>query len=586
MATPFRVVVYNSAGQAQGELLTVNEISDTRSLDKIGSCQLRLAGNDPHIEMLTPGSQLDIFDEFDGYIGRYLFKTSNLKVNTDIPDLIIRADEVLVELRHRFVGFNRNYYFNPVDQVVGELTALASGWSAEVDSGIGNTAVTYMGESIFAAIDTMRDRWGQHFRRKTTNALTPRVLQFGAFGVESGLIMQNLQGQSQPSFDQKRYVAEVLTIEQTTDAEEIINRVVARGAGQGAGQLTLQDATGGTYTVQSAFNADGTRYYYIEDAASIALYGVRERVVTFSSITPISNSTTDIQRAKNALLAAAEAYMSRHLSPKVEYGLSLRALRQNVDVGDLVRLRYRGFTKGVEWLNVDEDFYLMDLTRKRSITGERSAMASITSVSQRRTSDQDVIVDVVRDISALKLHLAPQVYWSENTYVQPVQGVFDPPIPEDSANAQFYIEFDNQVTAIHKVRIRLSTTPFSLPADIFINFVSSSQYLLASLTQDDKYPQGIYIFIDGVNYTTQLGGPFNIGLSQPFSQEFDITDILIAAPGGLRSRHLIELGATVAQGEMGYPAFRPSGVVGSGISRGMVTLNVRIQGTAQAVIAT
>lgn len=598
MATPFRVIVYNAAGTAQGELLTVSAVSDTRSLDKIGTLEFALSANDPHIAYVTAGSQFDVYDEIDGYIGRFIFKTSSINATANIPEMTVRADEVLVELRWALVGFKRNYYLSPVDYVVSDLTRLASGWTAEVDLNIGDTAVNYQGESVFAAIDVMRDRWGQHFRRKTINSATPRVLQFGAFGVDSGLILNNLEGQSQPSFNMRRYVAEVQTIKQDTSADDIVNLVVALGAGQGVGQLTIQNATGGTYAVQSAVNQDDSLYYYISDAASIATYGVRARVVTFSGITPLSNNATDIQRAKNALKAAAEAYMVRHLTARVEYGVTVAGLRQNVDVGDTVRLRYRGVTQNVVWINVDSDFYLMDITRSRTAKGDRSAKMTITTVSDRRTSDSDVMVDVVRDISVLKLHMQPQVWWSENTYIEPICA------PSNIADyqtmliqsdigysfavrwAHFKISIDNSVTAIHKAILRLRTRPPYSLIRAELNGAGTMLWNSYAVFQGTNYPYRVYIFIDGVDYTAQLGGPWGLTNAED-NATLDITDIINSYPE-IRRDYQIEFRCWGRQGD---PVFAESGAITTptptddSISIGLIELNIRLQGTAQAVIA-
>lgn len=586
MATPFRVKVYNAAGVAQGELLTVYELEDTRSLDKIGTVSFMLAGNDPHIAYITPGCQFDIFDEVDGYIGRYIYRTADLNERQDVPDLRVRADEVLVEMRRTLVGFKRNYYFTPVDQVIQDLVELTSGWTTECDLGIGNTSVTYEGESVFAAVDELRDRWGMHFRRKTSNEFQPRVLQFGAFGTDSGLVLSNLEGQIQPAYAMFRYLAQIKTLRQTTDADEIVNRVIALGAGQGAAQLTLEAATGGLYPLLSAANQDGSLYYYVENAASIALYGLRPKVVSFSNIRPIDNNETDIARAKTALKYAAENYLGKHLAPKVEYELTVQGLLQNLDVGDTLRLRFNGSTNGVNWLTVDENFYLMDLTRKRTAKGERTARMTIASVNTRRTTDTDVIVDVVRDITSLKMHLQPQVWWSENTYVKFISGLTVGYIPGAPENAYFKLEFDTSVTAIHKVRIRFKTSATYASSSNEVNFVSNSNAIFAGPLFNDHYPSDIRFYIDGTDFTDAHGGPWNPGgVDAPLDVAFDITDDLIGL-GNIRSDHVLEFRSLGRLGDPAFPTFRP--YVGpnnpANISTGVIELNIRVQGTAQAVI--
>src|SRR5687768_3545660 len=114
MTSPFRVVILNSAGVAQGELTTVQSLNDTRVLDEIGTCEFTFAGNDPRVNLVTPAVKFDIYDEVDGYLGRFTFQTSRLNLNSDIPSITVKCDDAMVELRRTLTGFHRDYYYEPV----------------------------------------------------------------------------------------------------------------------------------------------------------------------------------------------------------------------------------------------------------------------------------------------------------------------------------------------------------------------------------------------------------------------------------------------------------------------------------------
>ena len=436
----------NDVKLGDGPLVNLVSLNDTSSLDQIGGASFAFPAADPRSQYITAGSQFDLYDRVDGNLGRFLYKSKALNESQGEAMLAVDCYDQLRELSRDSVYLRRTYTNADVATVVAALVALFSGWSATVDAGIGNTSVIFQGESGLIAIDALRDRWNKHYRLGAA-----RELQFGAFGASSGVVLTNLRGQVQAEFATATEIAIVDTIRLVEESDEIFNRIVPLGAGQGVAQLTILGATLGSYAVQTGTNADASSFYYIQDATSVAAYGLRTQILTLPQITPITNSAANIVNAANALKLSAEAYIARHLVPKITYDVSVRALRQTVKVGDTVRLRYRGVVDGYSYIDVDADFYVMDITRSRSVGGNRTATLTIATIAARRTADTDVMLNVINDLNALKVHVPISL---SKDRVGPYSLRMD-----STHTADFTASFGNEVLALNYAKLRFKTSP-------------------------------------------------------------------------------------------------------------------------------
>lgn len=448
MSNLFYIDILSAAGVKLGDgpLTTVLQLQDTRRLDALGELVFVIPGEDERAQYISAGVRFDVFDSVDGYVGRYYYRAKSLQVQADgISQLTVVADDQLTELTRKSVNFRRTYTNTAVETVVADLLDVA-GWDGTIDAGIGNTSVTYEGESVLRAVDVLRDRWGQHFRLAGLS-----TLEFGAFGSDSGLVIANLPGQVQADIEQNTSIAIVDNLNFLEEGGEIFNRIIPLGAGQGVSQLTIADATLGTYAVETGTNDDGSNYYYIEDSASVTLYGRREKVLIFPNIRPITNSDANIVNAANALKLTAEAYIARHTAPKIVYGVTVRALRQTLRVGDLVRLQYRGVVDNYSYVDVDDMFYVMDVTRRRDLAGTRTAQLVVSTLAERRTADQDIILEIVNDVRALKVNVPITLAYSPvGPYTQRI----------DATHAtEFTVRIGNEVTFLNYAIMRFKTSP-------------------------------------------------------------------------------------------------------------------------------
>lgn len=163
------------------------------------------------------------------------------------------------------------------------------------------------------------------------------------------------------------------------DGSQLYNRIIAYGTDTVAdpadstktvtGSLTLNDATlSSPYVVQSALNPDGTTYYYIEDAESIALYGLIEHVMIRPDIKNPNNLAASREQAANVLYWTTVNELIKHRSEKVS--IQIGPLANGAHIwnlpGDQSWVQYEGSVK----LEDGDDSIWIDL-EKRFILAER-----------------------------------------------------------------------------------------------------------------------------------------------------------------------------------------------------------------------
>ncbi len=450
----FRIDVLDASNNVLGDgpLTHVLGVRNTARLDAIGEAIFALPAADPRGALIVAGRKFDIYVVDDPNVGarklgRYRYRSKELSEQGGQAVLSVQCWDALRDLTKMTTGFRRTYVNQAVDVVVEDLVSVVGGWTVVADTAIGNTTVSFEGESPLVAVDALRDRWNKHYRLGDGDF----TLEFGAFGDDSGVRLVDLRGQEQTRLAMRPEIAFVERIRLVEEADEIFNVVIPLGAGQGVSQLTIEQATLGSYTVQTGTNADGSTYYYIKDTASVAAYEESQKVLTFPQIRPITNSDENIVNAANALKLSAEAYIARHLAPRVTYEVSVRALRQGVKPGDTVHLQYRGVVEGYGYIDVDGDFYVMDITYDRQADGTRSVGMVIASIAERRTSDTDVVLEVMHDIRALKVHVPITIAYSPvGPYVQRIDSVTD---------AEFTVRIGEEVLALNYAKLRLKTTP-------------------------------------------------------------------------------------------------------------------------------
>lgn len=591
--SPFRIEILdaNNNPLSGGSIGNAFDLNDTKRLDAIGSLEFSMPAGDEKAQFIQTGVKFDVYDEIDGYLGRYLFKSKQIDDENGQGVLKVVCYDYLKELAQRTVYFNRSYNFVSVASIISDLLAIV-GWSGNVTE-LGSSQVTYQGESILRAIDELRDRRGVHYRLNFDKTSKVPVLDFGPFGELSEVYFDQFNGQIQSQFLQSNN-ALIIGASIVEESEEIYNRIIPLGAGQGISQLTIERSTLGNYATKTGVNKDGSNFYYIEDADSISNYGLRERILSFPNIIPINNSDINVINAANTVKLTAESYLKKHLIPRKEYQIDIIGLREEILPGMKIHVRYVQQRNGITYLAIDDDFWVMEISRNRSVNGDRSYNLKIANVDQLRTTDQDVIVDVVRDLNSINVHIPATLAYSPiGPYTKRIKG---DAVEANRINAKFTARIKEEVLYLNRALMRFTLSPLkssttgaaagggstetsssgggSSPTstsvglstglmiplggdhrhDIVphshtvtianhthnVTIPSHTHGITYGVFEDNVTPESVGVIINNVDVTSKLFGPFNVSAFSEFTAEIDITDILTETIGGFRQTHEIE----------------------------------------------
>lgn len=471
METAFRVDVYNAAGVRQnGTTINVSDVEIVERASRIGSLSFKLPTIVAFEQGFAFGSRYRLYHETLGYLGE--FKHDSEDIGADEKTTTIAALNELWKLNDVLTGFNWAWSNAAVDGVGGALTALMAltGMGINYITGSGTVPLypftgTFNGQTVFSAVDAIRKQQRAFF---ALNA--PGYIRFGRFlpseATAPKAILSNapIAGNA----DEASSVIPITSLHVVGEAGGVVNRLVPRGAGSGETQLDLRYSNRTTpYTIASRGNRDGlnvagandagatTRMYYIQDATSIAAYGVVERVISMNEIAPATNSLADRKNAANALYDVATAYLVQFSNPTRNYAIECVNLPGDIRLGDTVRVDYRGVVETADGRRValrisNQVFFVIELTRKFDGRSTRCAL-TVSSNGEQESDALDVFTNILRDVDRLKLQPQPTLtYYSRNGGERPVK---------NGLNYDFYFNLGNEVLELNAMRCVFRTMP-------------------------------------------------------------------------------------------------------------------------------
>lgn len=611
MNSPFRIDILNSAGAkvGAGPLITASYVDTRETLDKIGSVSFSVPANDPKAREIQSGRQYDIYDETDGYLGRFIHKKHHTSDDLGQAMIQVEAWSILKELSYQIVGFGREYEAAQVEAIIADLLSDVSGWTLDSLTSLGTANVTYQGQTVYQAIEELAERWGYHFRLGEGT----RELEFGEFGeTNTEVRFTNLSGQNS-QIDELSDVAIVKAISQSENSDEVYNRVIAVGAGTGASQLQMKAGeVGDFYTVQSRTRLNGQRELYIEDAASIAQFGVREIVIVFDQVRPISNTQTAKNQARTELLKNAERWLQRYVQVRKQLdNVQVHALRTRVKVGDKVNIRYKGLDdSGLLYLDIEDDFWVVAHDRSRNQGGDYVSNFQLVSVDRAEKNDTDIMAKAIRGIKSEKLWIKPTAFRHSDTYTDFIANSDN--LYQDK-DAIFGFTFDETVMEVTRVVLEWRTRPIfatstwnSSGLTSTLNAAPTNPHLhaldlstlstvgLFTVLESTVYPTDIDLYLDDVDISNSVDVDYIEGGNgrwrdggTPFNTELfvrmDITDLILA--GDIYKTFQLRFNAAVARSRnVGIPYYTnplpQNNTVGN---QGLIECRIITQGVCQAL---
>jgi hypothetical protein len=454
-----RIDVYDPAGNKlnAGPIISVLGASYRLELDRIGSFAFQMPAGDEKAELVAQGNEVRIFREGEGLVFRGLVDRAEWVIDAD-SSLVLSASGSSIARRLAWENTLLGRTFDGASLSSAVTTLLAgTGWSAgSLDTPATTLLARFDGLPTWAALAKVAEVFGLHVREDPWNT----QVDIGAFGVASGIVLQNIEAVS-PALRENRLFAPIAKLEVLEESADVWNRVIPLGAGEGVNKLDLRYATRGSpYAVQSAAGPDGRTYWYLEDAASVAAYGARTRVLSVKDALPLANSAAGFTAAANALYDVAATWLARHKDPRTAYAVEAVGLRHLdaagapvFQVGDRLRLIYRGLARRSDgttdvWKSVDASLWLMVLQRTFKDDGSDAWTLTVSTVDRHEEDETSRLAQVFEGMHALQVSLRPytyrEIHGPERRSVDPTHSV------------TFVVDYDANVSYLHQALLSVA----------------------------------------------------------------------------------------------------------------------------------
>lgn len=452
--------VSDAAGTHLGTVYALRSARVARTLSGVGAWHCVAVGSDAaardllHLERRVT---LFIHDERTGTrrLGGGLLTERSLREATEGLTLHLRGSDDLAQLARLVTLPGTKYDAQALNSLLADLVRVA-GWSASTSSTDPITA-RFDGENVLRAVRALAAFTGLHFRASAT---TPQTLEFGAFGQP---IPQQIVQRTQlsPELNANDDVFLIERVERVAQSGTLCNWIVPLMAGLGEAAVGLQAATRSSpYVPVVVPGPDGRDLVALRDDASIAAYGLVQKVALFKQIAPLSNSDDALTVAANTLYDAAAAYLQRAAHPQTVLKVRLQKVRGvPLQPGDRVYLQYRGRItdergETVDWRDLSGLFWILEAAE---IVSDNGHAVELTLSDVDRLPD-DAITGVIGKLDELDIDRGRvQPYFSRD--------VFTDTFAVDATHpARFYLNLTDAVQAAVRIRLTIKTSPFRATA--------------------------------------------------------------------------------------------------------------------------
>jgi len=373
------------------------------------------------------------------------------KVTRTIADdgsmvITVSGNALVRELSYRSVGLldlsgiGGAGVLDAPDQIMAFAPA---GWS--IDSGETATSVYagFDGESVLHALTRVGEHIGEHWRLGTGRS----VEWLGPASVFIASGVRAVQHVNDPvSAETVGNIALITTLEEESDAADLITRVIPRGSGNGGVVLTLAPATD---TAPSGYTLDLVNNYVKRDDAE-ATYGRIERVLDYKEIGPISNTTPDVQAAANMLLQASVEHLRRYGSPQKFYRVGLANVNQVLKPGTSLHCVYRSLLDGHVVYDLDAEFNLLEVDSQISEMGIETTSVLISTIDRLPQSDSEYLAQQAMQARVLSAHQQLGASVDTFTYRDEL---------DNSKGASFRCWLGDEYTSIQRAVMRFRIQP-------------------------------------------------------------------------------------------------------------------------------
>jgi hypothetical protein len=458
--------------ETEGPLVNIRSASITRVLDGVGRVSFSVPATDKRaMDLLVNDAKVKIYTferTAKRLLGTGIIRSRRFNATSGDVLLSVSGPDELDDLTRKSVLLALEFDDETINHIVNGDTGLTglldlvNGWSATVTAS-GNHYARFDGMSVLKALQELVEAKGTHFRLADATS----TIEVGDFGTDNGLVLVQAEAYS-PDMDSNDTIGLIDNITITENGKDVIDFIVALGAGDGETRLdlSLSDRSivgGADYDIQSdTFN--GKTYYYIGTSTKtiaqiIADNSLTLKVLVFDQIQVQSNSAADLLTASNALFDVAEAHLNRHKDVHTEYSLTARKIRSNIKPGDKMRLTYKGWIEDRDGnllppQDINDLFWVMEVTENINVD-EITTSLKLASVDRVQKDAARIIVGELEKARIRELNI--KAFTSKYNFVfeKEMDSTHDVLLP---------LEFTSRTLRVRSVILRLETTPFRTTA--------------------------------------------------------------------------------------------------------------------------
>lgn len=385
-----------------GYLHTITRASISERLDEVPTFEVSLPLAAPRNKAyIDQGSIIALYDDFVE-IARGPMES----VNEQESSLRVAGSDLIRELAYPETGPEYTLSGVPLWQAVeNALTAYAPAWTSTVSTaGDKRCENTFKDKQALDVLRQLSSQFGLHIRRPD---LAVRRVRIDGLGDNHGyrfIHPRNLHGAG------GRTTAGIVGRPQTTTNREImVNRIIARGGSyedSGGDTVTLKLPLANrveTATTVYSRTRGGQEERYIEDGQSVARWGAREKVITYSDVVPVSSATADVERAQDALKQRAVFALQRNAQPITEHRFEAETYNRDLArVGDIVTIAYDETHADGITTSINGEFYLTSVHSNYTQGGRVSHSITISDTARVMLDQTDVLVTTLQQMEDLR----------------------------------------------------------------------------------------------------------------------------------------------------------------------------------------
>ena len=133
-----------------------------------------------------------------------------------------------------------------------------------------------------------------------------------------------------------------------------------------------------------------------------------EATIIFNDIKSIGSSAELLAMMAPQLFLRAQRYLQTHSVPQRTYRISVIAAPYTLRVGDKVRVIYTGAVTQsgvtVNWIDLDEELYLINITRTFSADGSQSATLDVSNIDMQPLDEASALAGNTEQVNAIAVN--------------------------------------------------------------------------------------------------------------------------------------------------------------------------------------